>query len=137
MPVGQSAARFTDGELGVGVDDGSAAFRLGQHDGVRFCRRHGVEIGVGETGLQTVDAHHEIGPVCAGGRFLQKRRRTVAGTRLAIERNRIFQVDDQRIGAARHRTIEFLGAVGRHEKQRAHHESIFVVIAGARASRAQ
>ena len=78
MAVGQAAHRLAHGELGVGMDDGRAAFRLRQHDGVRFRRRDGVEIGIGQAGLQAVDAHHQIRPRGAGIAVFEKRRRAVA-----------------------------------------------------------
>ena len=63
-PSGRPLDRLAHGELGVGVNDGGAAFGLRQHDGVRLRRRDGIEVGVGEAGCEPVDPHEEIGPRC-------------------------------------------------------------------------
>ena len=84
MAVGKVVDRLAHGEFGVDMDDRGAAFRLRQHDGVRLCRRDGIEIGIGEAGLQAVHAHQQIGPrLCRHGLF-QKRRRAFPGPRLAL-----------------------------------------------------
>ncbi len=121
MAVGQAVDRLAHRELGVGMNDGGAAFGLRQHDGVGLCRRDRVEIGVGQAGLQAVDAHHHdtAAPRCRH-RVLEKGGRAAARARLAVGRDRILEVDDQRVGAARHRLVELLGAVGGDEQERAH-----------------
>ena len=53
--VGQPAGRLAHRELGVEMRDRAAAFRLRQHDRVRLGGDDGIEIGVGEAGLQAVD----------------------------------------------------------------------------------
>jgi len=57
------------------MNHGSAAFRLGQHDGVRACRHHGVEVGVDQPGGEAVDAHDQARPVGPGQRLREKVRR--------------------------------------------------------------
>ena len=47
---------------------------------------------------------------------LQKRRRALPCSRFAVERDRIFEVDDQRVGAACHALAELLCTVGGDEK---------------------
>ena len=61
-PSGRPFCGLAHRELGVGMDDGRAAFRFRQHDGVGPARRDRVEIGVGQAGMQAVDAHDEIRP---------------------------------------------------------------------------
>jgi hypothetical protein len=102
------------------VNDRGAAFGLRQHDRVGLGGHNGVKIGVGEASLQTIDPHQEIGPRRCCRRFLEERGRALPGLRLAVERNRIFEVHDQRVGAARHRLVELFGAVGRDEEKGAH-----------------
>jgi len=124
MAVGQAARCLAHGKLGIGMNDGGAAFRFRQHDGVRFCRSDGVKVGIGKAGLQAVDAHHHVRPRCARSALLhglfEKRRGTLSRACFAFERDRIFKIDDQRVGAAGHRLGELLRAVGGNEKQGSH-----------------
>ena len=127
MAVRQAGDRLAHGELGVGVHNGRAAFCLWQHDGVGLCRHDGVEIGVDKTGLQPVHAHQDIRPRGRGHCTFQKRRGTLAGARFAIMGDRVLEIDDERVGAARHRLVELFGAIGWNEKKGTH-------VAGARRS---
>ena len=120
MAIRQIALRLAHRKLGVGVNDRGAAFSLREHNGVRFCRYDRIEIGVGQAGLQAVDAHDQIRPRGSRGGLLEKRRRALPRARLAVESNRIFEVNDQSVGTARHALVELLGTVGGNEKERAH-----------------
>src|SRR5208282_2690768 len=77
-----------------------------------------------EAGLQAVHTHQDIGPRCARYRLLEERRGTLPRARLAVGGNRIFEVDDQRIGAAGHCLVEFSRTVGGDEEEGAHQTSI-------------
>jgi hypothetical protein len=84
-------------------------------------RRHDrVEIGVGEAGGESVDANDEARARFGFHRVLHEIRRARARAGLARGGNRILEVDDHRVGAARHRLVELAPAVGRDEQQRAH-----------------
>ena len=72
VPVRNAGDRFARRQLGVGMDDGGAAFRLRKHDGIGPRRHHRVEIGIGQSGLQPVDAHEQARPRRLSGRFLQE-----------------------------------------------------------------
>ena len=87
-----------------------------------FAGDHGIEIGVGQPGLQAVDAHEQVRPRRASRRSASAETppRCRARARLALGRDRIFEIDDDRIGAARHRLVELLGAVGGNEQKGAH-----------------
>ena len=51
---------------------------------------------------------------------LEEVRGALARGGLAVGGDRIFEIDDHRVGAARHRLVELAAAVGRDEEQRAH-----------------
>ena len=120
MPVGQIIERFAHGEFCISVKDRRATFSLRQHDGVRSRRHDAIEIGVGKAGLQAVHAHEDIRSRRGWDRLLEKRGGAVPSAGFAFDRDRILKVDDDRVGAARHRLIEFFGAVGGDEEKRAH-----------------
>ena len=121
VPVGQAGQRLAGRELGVGMHDAGAAFRLRQHDGVGPRRHHGIEVGIGEAGREAVDAHQEARPGRAAARGrAEKGGRRVARRRLALRRDRILKVDDNCIGAAAERLVELGRGVGGHEQQRTH-----------------
>ena len=98
--------RFARGELGVGMDDRRAAFRLRQQDRIRLRRHDGVEVGVGQAGRDAVDAHQQARALRLRHRRLEKRRRARARGVLAVGRDRILEVDDHGVGAARERLVE-------------------------------
>ena len=62
--LGQAVQRLARGELGVEMNDGRAAFGLGQQDRVGPPGDHGVEIGVGQAGVERVHAHDEARALC-------------------------------------------------------------------------
>ena len=97
---------FARRELGVGMDDRRAAFRLRQQDGVRARRHDGVEVGVGQAGRDAVDAHQQARALRLRHRALEKCGRAGARRVLAVVRDRILEVDDHRVGAARERLVE-------------------------------
>jgi hypothetical protein len=99
------------------VHDRRAAFRFRQHDGVGLCRHDGIEIGIDKGCLQSVHAHQDIRPRCRRHGIFEKRRRALACACLGVGSDRVFEIDDQRIGAARHRFVEFFGAIGRNEQE--------------------
>jgi len=75
---------------------------------------------IGQAGLQPVHPHHQIRPRCARHRVFQKRHGGFARMSFAVQCDRIFKIDDQGIGAARHRLVELAHAVGRNEQKRTH-----------------
>ena len=109
--------RLAHGELGVRMHDRSAAFRLRQHDGVRIAANHHIEIIVGQAGRKAVDANEQARAHARRHRFPQEGEGGLARFRLAVGRNRVLEVDDQRIGAARHALGELLGAVARYKQK--------------------
>ena len=102
---------------------GHAAFSLRQHDGVRPAGHDDVEIRVGEASLQSVDAHHQQWTFCDRLNLLQVCERDVARLALALGRNRVLEIDDDRIGAAGDAFVEFLRTVAWDEEKRAHHSA--------------
>ena len=119
-PSGQAVQRLARGELGVEMDDGLAAFGLRQHDRVRAAGNDRVEIGVGQAGVERVDAHEEARARRARRVVLQKGQRRLPRARLALGRDRILEVEDQRVGAACRSLVELLRAVGRNEEEGTH-----------------
>ena len=70
-------------------------------------RRHdGVEVGVGEAGGDAVDAHQQARALRLRHRVLDERRGARARGILAVDRDRILEVDDHGVGAARERLVE-------------------------------
>src|SRR5215472_3558918 len=104
--LGQTRDRLTRQKLRIGTNDIGAAFCLRQHDGVGTRGHDGVEIGVGKTGRKSVDANEEARAVRSFGGTRDESRRPYARIGLALRRNRIFEIDDHRVGAARHRLVE-------------------------------
>jgi hypothetical protein len=101
------------------MDHRGAALGLWQHDPIRTARHH-REIVVGEPGRQSIDAHVETRPTVVARRSLEERERAFARGRLALGRDRILQVEDQRIGAAREPLLELALAVGGDEQEGTH-----------------
>src|ERR1700733_1569552 len=79
-----------------------------------------VEIGIDQAGRQAVDAHDQIWPLGGGESLVEKSRRAFPCLRLSVKRNRVLEVDDQRVGAARHRLVELLRTISGDEQKRAH-----------------
>jgi len=121
VTVGQARDRLTRRELRVGTNDIGAALSLRQHDGVGTRGHHGVEIGVGETGRKSVDANQEARAVGGFDGILDESRCPHSRVGLALRRNGIFEIDDHRVGAARHRLVELFPIIGRDKEQRTHH----------------
>ncbi len=87
----------------------SPALRFRQHDGVRRCRHHGIEIGVGKPGGKRIDAHDQPWPAGLRQRLRQERHRAVPRRLLALGGDGIFQVEDEGVGAAVQRLAELGG----------------------------
>jgi hypothetical protein len=117
VTVGQAADRLAGGKLRIRMDHAGAAFRLRQHDRVGTCGHDGIEIGVGEPGRKSVDANQQARPARRLEGVLQKSRRAFPGIVLAVRRNRILEVDDDGVGAARHGLVELPAAVGWDEEK--------------------
>ena len=79
-----------------------------------------VEIGVGQTAVERIDAHVETGAGAQPARFAEESGGGRAGGGLGGERDRILEIDDQRVGAALQRLGELLVVVAGDEQQRAH-----------------
>ena len=122
--------RLARREFCVDLHDSWAALRLRQHDGIGTRRHHGVEIGIGEAGRERVDAHQETRSRRSRQRCLQKRRCARPRRVLAVGRDRVFEIDDHRIGAARKRLVELVAAVGGDEEEGAHDWSLVVRMSG-------
>ena len=105
------------------MNDGGRAFGLRQQDRVGPRGDDRVEIVVDQAGCNAVDAHDQARAACCRDMRAQKSRRALARLRLERGRDRIFQIDQQRIGAARQALVELLVAVGGDEQERAHMES--------------
>ncbi len=97
--------------------DRRAAFRLRQQDHVRAPGHHAVEIGVGQAGVERVDPHDEARTLRLGGVLLQVGERGFARAGLAVGRDRILQIEDDRVGAGLGPLGEFAFAVGRDEEE--------------------
>ena len=97
------------------MNDVTATLGLRQHDGVGRRRHDGIEIGVDEAGCQPVDARDQTrAPVLLHG-VPEKIRSAPARVALALRHDRIFEIDDDRVGAARHRLVELPAAIGGNE----------------------
>jgi len=119
--LGQACDRLARQKLRIGTNDIGAAFCLRQHDGVGTRGHDRVEIGVGKTGRKSVDANQEARAARSFDRALDEGRCPHACIGLALRGNRIFEIDDHRVGAARHRLVELFCVIGRDKKQRTHH----------------
>lgn len=100
-----------------------AALRLWQHDG---CWREGddcVEIGVGEPGIERIDAHDQFG---RGGTTMgsEKSRGPLAPLLFGACGDGILQIEDQCVGAARQGSFELARTVGRDEEEGAHAQAL-------------
>ena len=86
-----------------------------------FAAHDGIEIGVGEAGLQAVDAHEEIGPRRCRHRLLEKRRRALSAR--ASLPSRAIESSRSTISASAPLAIalsSFFATVGGDEEERAH-----------------
>ena len=102
------------------MDEAFAAFGFGKQDGVRLARHDCREIGVGLAGLEPVDAHQQARALRFRLRALEVFEAGGARMRFALRRNRIFQIDDDGVGAGRNRLVELGTGIGRDEEERAH-----------------
>jgi hypothetical protein len=117
VTIGQAADRFAHSQLRIGVNDARAAFGFRQHDGIGASGHDGVEVGIGKAGLKAVDADQQAR---ARGGFYSvgdESRGALSSLGFARGRDRILQIHNDRVGAARHGLVELAAAVGRHEKQ--------------------
>ncbi len=119
--IGKAVDCLARRELGIGVDHARAAFGLGQHDGIGARGHDCIEIGVDQSGRDGVDAHQEARAVGRLASFLEEVRGAFSGGDLAFRRDRVLEVDDHGVGAARHGLVELVAAVGRHEEKGAHY----------------
>ena len=122
--VGQAVDRLARGDLGVAMDDGRAAFGLGKHDAIGTARHDGVEVVVGQAGGQSVDAHVKARALLRALASFRKRQRGGARLGLVLRRDRILEVEQQRIGAAAHALVELLRTVAGNEEEGAHPKSV-------------
>ena len=120
VAVVDAGRRLAHREAGVCLHDGGAALRLRQHDGVGTRRHHSIEIGVGKAGRERVDAHQQPGPHRPPGCLLHEGPRACPRRALAVGRDRVFEIDDHRVGAARKRLVQLAAAVGGNEEKGAH-----------------
>ena len=97
------------------MGDAGAAFGLGKQNGVGLSRHNGVEIGVGHAGVEAVDAHQQARALRLRLRGLEEFQRGGARLRLALGHDRILEIEDHGVGAARHRLVELGPAIGRDE----------------------
>ena len=72
-------------------------------------------------GVEAVDAHQKARALLLALRALEEIQRRLARDVLALGRDRILEIDDHGVGAARQRLVELGPAVGGNEEQRAHH----------------
>ena len=80
-----------------------------------------IKVGIRHAGVETIDAHQQSRALLDGSGALEKIQSRCACLRLSLRRNRIFQVDDDRVSAARHGLVEFGAAIGGYEQKRAHY----------------
>src|SRR5208283_3070338 len=85
------------------------ARHLRQHHAIEFLADHGVEVGPGQPGFEVVDPHHHGLPRAA--ELFDHLAHD--GSRLGLigESNRIFEVEDQRVGAEAGRFLDAVLAV--------------------------
>ena len=77
----------------------------------------GVKIVIDHAGLEAVHAHEQARSLLRLAGFLQEGERALARLRLAVGGDRILEVDDDGVGAGRHRLVELLAAVGGNEQE--------------------
>ena len=75
---------------------------------------NGVEVGVGQSGVERIHPHDET---VAASMCFQERERRLACSRLAPGRDRVLEVEDQRVGAALETFCQLALAVGRNEEE--------------------
>ena len=95
------------------IDVGSP-FAFRQHDAVRPARHHGGEVAERQSGVERVDANIDFLTRIAR---IEHFSRDAAGGDLMIGRDRIFQVENQRIGRRLLAAFEFSGAVAGDEQE--------------------
>ena len=86
----------------------------------RFAPRRRVEVSVGKSRCKSVDPNQQAGTVRRFSCLADESGGARSGVCFALGGNGIFEIDDQRVGAARHRFIELFCIVCRDKKQRAH-----------------
>ena len=119
--VGEPVQRLARGELGIEMRDRRAAFGLGQQDRIGAAGNHGIEVGIGQAGVERIHAHDELRPVRRAGVLLEIGERGLPRAGLAVRRNRVLEVEDQRIGAGLGPLRELALAVGGNEEVGADH----------------
>src|SRR6185437_2556568 len=87
--------------------------RLGHHDGAPMLGEHREIIGM-PIGFGPVDADDHVGATAA-----QPSVDGVAGRGLGISRDRVFEIEDDRVGAAGGRFVETVWAVAGHKEHAA------------------
>ncbi len=118
--VGEVVLGFVNGEFGAELLHAGAAEALGQYDRVRRLGHDGLEIGVGEAAGERIDAHDQARAGRAPARLAQESGGGRASGGLGGRRDRILEIDDQRVGLARQRLGELLFVVAGDEQQRTH-----------------
>ncbi len=109
--------RLARGQLGIEMRDRGAALGLGQHDRVGTSGHDRVEIGIGQPSLERIDAHHQGWAGLAFVRILEKGARGRARGLLAFGRDRVLEIEDERVRLADERLGELRRAVAGHEQR--------------------
>ena len=104
------------------MHDRLAALGLGKQHRVRAACHNRIQIGVGHAGVEPVDAHQQARALLLSVVRFEKFQRGGARLLFALGRNRIFQVDDDAVGAGGKRLAELGAAVGGDEEKGAHRE---------------
>ena len=94
-----------------------ASLGLRQQDRVGTAGNNRVEIGIGHSGVERIDADHQQRAGIVFLRVLQKRERCRARRLLALGGDRVLEIQDQRVRAAAEGFGELLRAVAGHEQR--------------------
>ena len=128
--VGQPVDRFARRELGIAMDDRGAAFRLGKHDAVGSAgddRSRSASVSPVAKPLMRTKMR---GRGLTGTASLRKASVVARASALRLRRDRIFEIEKQRIGAAAQALFELLRAVAGNEKEGAHRYHLFLLVDG-------
>ena len=118
LPVVSAVSQLDREMLDIG-----AVPRFRQHDRVGGRGHDGVEVGVDQAAVERVDPYDQHRPSRRGPGRAQKIVGAGARGGLGGERDRVLQIDDQRVGAAFEGFRQLAGAIGGHEEQGAHGQS--------------
>src|SRR5262245_29821842 len=116
------------------MQQGGAAFRLRQQNRVWSGWHDGGEIGIRFAGCKAVDADQEPWPNFLARFGFQECRCAIAGVGFAVWRNRVLEIENDRVGAACEGLVELVAAVGRDEEERTHQRGLMSMKACRRHS---